>query len=116
MEGAASSALHRLFAFKKVAVCDDGYARCLGLELWYPAGAWFFKGNGESEVPHRFLAVQDIVRANRWTAGVRRFSQELDGWKYEIVRPHRELGLARRRGLLQAEALEEQRGHLSSAI
>ena len=47
------------------------------------------------ELPHRFLAVHDITGANPETRGVRQFWEELtDGHKLEIVRPHRELGLA----------------------
>ncbi len=45
--------------------------------------------------PHRFLAFHDITGASRATRGVRRFWEELDeGMKVEIIRPHRELGLA----------------------
>ena len=44
--------------------------------------------------PHRFLALHDIAGANRHTTGVRRCWTEIDrGWKRELVRPHRELGL-----------------------
>jgi hypothetical protein len=46
--------------------------------------------------PHRFLAFHDIRGARPQTAGVRRFWDELDeGFKLEIVRPHRELGIDR---------------------
>lgn len=45
--------------------------------------------------PHRFLAFHDITGANRWTTGVKKFWDELDtGHKWEICRPHAELGLA----------------------
>ena len=44
--------------------------------------------------PHRFLAFHDITGANRWTTGVRKFWSQLDeGHKWEICRPHAELGL-----------------------
>jgi hypothetical protein len=42
--------------------------------------------------PHRFLAFHDIAGADRRTAGVARLWRELEGYKLEIVRPHRELG------------------------
>ena len=46
--------------------------------------------------PHRFLALHDITGYRRATTGVRRLWQELSkqpGQRWEIVRPHRELGL-----------------------
>jgi len=44
--------------------------------------------------PHRFLAFHDITGANRWTTGVRKFWEELnEGHKWEICRPHAEIGL-----------------------
>ncbi|HYW53982.1 MAG TPA: class I SAM-dependent methyltransferase [Dongiaceae bacterium] len=42
--------------------------------------------------PHRFLAFHDIVGADASTAGVRRFWDERDDERIEIVQPHRELG------------------------
>ncbi|MFN7973869.1 MAG: class I SAM-dependent methyltransferase [Acidobacteriota bacterium] len=45
--------------------------------------------------PHRFLALHDITGHRRQTEGVAKFWRELSGGrKQEIVRPHRELGLA----------------------
>jgi Methyltransferase domain len=49
--------------------------------------------------PHRFLALHDITGCRRATSGVRRLWEEishpgvLPGRGFEIVRPHRELGL-----------------------
>jgi hypothetical protein len=43
--------------------------------------------------PHRFLAFHDITGANRWTTGVRRLWEELDGMKREIIHPHTEAGI-----------------------
>ena len=44
--------------------------------------------------PHRFLAFHDITGSNRWTSGVKKFWDGLDeGHKWEIIRPHAELGL-----------------------
>ena len=44
--------------------------------------------------PHRFLAFHDITGANRWTTGVAKFWRELEtGHKWEILRPHAEIGL-----------------------
>jgi hypothetical protein len=44
--------------------------------------------------PHRFLAFHDICGARRSTQGVKRFWEALDqGYRLELVRPHRELGL-----------------------
>lgn len=44
--------------------------------------------------PHRFLAFHDITGSNRWTTGVKKFWTELnEGHKWEITRPHAELGL-----------------------
>ncbi len=44
--------------------------------------------------PHRVIALHDITGANRHTTGVRRLWEEIDhGWKHEILRPQRELGL-----------------------
>jgi hypothetical protein len=46
------------------------------------------------QFPHRFLAFHDITGANRWTTGVAKFWAELDeGHKWEICRPHAEIGL-----------------------
>ena len=46
------------------------------------------------EYPHRFLAFHDITGANRWTTGVAKFWNELNvGHKWEICRPHAEIGL-----------------------
>lgn len=48
----------------------------------------------ERALPHRLLALHDITGANRHTVGVKRLWGEIQGgWKREIVRPHRELGL-----------------------
>jgi hypothetical protein len=48
-----------------------------------------------SQLPSRYLAFHDITGRDRWTVGVGRFWEELNvGHKYEIVRPHLELGLA----------------------
>jgi len=43
--------------------------------------------------PHRYLAFHDITGANRWTTGVRRLWNELEGKKREIIHPHREAGI-----------------------
>ena len=45
-------------------------------------------------LPHRFLAFHDITGAHPATVGVRRVWESIDtGYKAEIVRPFRELGL-----------------------
>ncbi len=48
----------------------------------------------ECAQPHRFLAFHDICGVRSATRCVKRFWGELeDGFKLELVRPHRELGL-----------------------
>lgn len=46
--GRLISALHRLFAFEKIAVCDDAYAGLCGLPMHLPDGAIPFWGNSHS--------------------------------------------------------------------
>jgi len=126
--GATARALHGIFQFDTLAVCDHGWVRSLGLDIDLPDAAQVFGGDSDGEAfrewraalgpidlvmidanhhyravrrdyeinrcfPHRFLAFHDITGANRYTTGVRRLWQELSGWKHEICRPHRELGL-----------------------
>ncbi|MFH1808169.1 MAG: class I SAM-dependent methyltransferase [Pseudomonadota bacterium] len=46
--GRLASALHTVFRFDQVAVCDDGYARRFGLELHLPSEATLFVGSSRS--------------------------------------------------------------------
>ena len=46
--GRLLTALSRIFAFDRIAGCDDGYARRLGLALRLPAGAEYFEGDSTS--------------------------------------------------------------------
>jgi len=46
-----------------------------------------------SQLPHRFLAFHDITGADETTTGVGRFWRGLEGYKREIIEPHRELDL-----------------------
>lgn len=57
-------ALHRLFDFQLVAVCDDGWARHHGLPLELPPGALLFEGDAGSEAFARWrrdLGPVDLV-------------------------------------------------------
>ena len=54
--GALVRTLHRLFRFRTVAACDQGYAETLGLAIRLPDGARFFRGNSESDGFQRFRA------------------------------------------------------------
>lgn len=46
-------------------------------------------------LPHRWLGFHDITGAEASTVGVKRLWDELGGVKIELVRPQREIGLAR---------------------
>ena len=75
--GRLVSALHNLFHFDRVAVCDDGYAQTLGLGLHLPAGAAVFSGDSGSDAYRRWragLGEIDLVfiDANHHYTGVKR--------------------------------------------
>ena len=66
-------------------VMIDGDHRYMGVKKDFEINRQF---------PHRFLAFHDITGANRWTTGVAKFWNELEeGHKWEICRPHAEIGL-----------------------
>lgn len=46
--GRLVASLHRLFAFDRVAACDQGWAEKLGLEIHLPSEVDFFRGESES--------------------------------------------------------------------
>jgi hypothetical protein len=46
--GALVRLLHRLFAFDRVAACDQGYAEERGLPIRLPGGTAFYRGDSES--------------------------------------------------------------------
>ena len=48
--------LHRLFAFDRVAACDHGWARRLGLPIQLPPGATFLEGDSDSADFERWRA------------------------------------------------------------
>jgi hypothetical protein len=52
--GRTVTALHRLFRFDRVAVCDDGYARRFGLPVSVPPDAHFFEGDSRSDAYRRW--------------------------------------------------------------
>jgi hypothetical protein len=47
--GGTVRALHRLFDFDTLAVCDHGWVRSLGLEVRLPAAAQLFEGDSDSD-------------------------------------------------------------------
>jgi hypothetical protein len=82
------STLQRLFAFDRVAACDDGYARQHGLSITLPVRANFFEGDSGSQAFEQWragLGHVDLVMidANHHYRAVRR--------DFEINRryPHR---------------------------
>jgi hypothetical protein len=129
--GRLVSALHRMFRFDIVAVCDHRYAARFGLPISVPPETRAFWGDSGSEgyhrfrrelgpidlvlidanhshagvlrdfqinraYPHRFLAFHDILGGRASTRGVRTFWDRLeDGYRLELVRSHREVGLER---------------------
>lgn len=83
--GRLTEALHRLFRFDTVAVCDDGYCRRFGFELHTPADARVFVGSSRGEdfeEWRRELGHVDLVfiDADHSYRGVRR--------DFEIQRTH----------------------------
>ncbi|MEZ4442392.1 MAG: class I SAM-dependent methyltransferase [Polyangiaceae bacterium] len=52
--GRLTRILHRLFAFDRVAACDQGYAETLGLPLAVPSEARFLRADSESEAYRAF--------------------------------------------------------------
>lgn len=47
--GRLTSALHRIFAFERLAACDHGYAEQLGLRISLPPEASFLRADSDSE-------------------------------------------------------------------
>lgn len=71
----------------------------------------------ERDLPHRFIAVHDICGARPATRDVKQFWDGLDaGCRLELVRPHRELGLANSTmGIGIWSASEDPRAHAPRA-
>jgi hypothetical protein len=54
--GGTVRALHQVFRFEQLAVCDHGWVETLGLEVRLPADADFFRGDSDSDAFRRWRA------------------------------------------------------------
>jgi len=90
--GRLVTALHRVFGFSRVAVCDHGWAEQCGFPISVPEGASFFRGDSGSDAFvawRRELGPIDLVLidANHHYRAVRR------DFEIERAQPHRFLAL-----------------------